>query len=88
MAEMQAKLRSDLEIHPESDSGIIIKDPITRRFYRFSPVQASVLDHLDGNTDPAVIASAVSQKHQTEVLDEQIKDFIEKLRLLLLLDHP
>lgn len=88
MAEMQVKLRSDLEIHPESDSGIIIKDPISRRFYRFTPVQASVLDHLNGSADPGTIASAVSQKHQTEVLEEQIQDFIKKLRNLLLLDHP
>jgi putative peptide zinc metalloprotease protein len=88
MAQIQAKLRSDLEIHPESDSGIIIKDPISRRFYRFTPVQASVLDHLNGSMDPRTIASTVAQKHQTEVLEKQIQDFIEKLRILLLLDHP
>jgi multidrug resistance efflux pump len=88
MAEMQAKLRSDLEIHPESDSGIIIKDPVSRRFYRFSTVQASVLEHLDGKTEPSAIALAVSQKHKTEVLETQIQEFIGKLRTLLLLDHP
>ena len=34
------------------------------------------------------IASIVSEKHQTEVLEEQLKDFAGKLQTLLLLDHP
>jgi putative peptide zinc metalloprotease protein len=88
MEETHQKLRSDLEIHPEADSGVIAKDPITRRFYRFTPVQASVLDLMDGRHDFASIARIVSQKHQTEVSQEQLRDFSSKLRALLLLDHP
>jgi putative peptide zinc metalloprotease protein len=88
MTETHAKLRSDLEIHPEADSGVIIKDPITRRFYRFIPVQASVIALLDGSLSLDTIARTVSEKHQTEVLESQMEDFIGKLRSLLLLDHP
>jgi putative peptide zinc metalloprotease protein len=80
-------LRSDLEIRPDADSGVIVKDPITRRFYRFSAVQASVLEFLNGNLDSAAIASIVSSKHQTEVLEEQVNDFTVKLQSLLLLDN-
>ena len=88
MEETHEKLRSDLEIHSEADSGVVVKDPITHRFYRFTPVQASVLDLMDGRHDFASIAQIVSQKHQTEVLEEQLRDFSGKLRTLLLLDHP
>lgn len=87
MAE-HGKLRSDLEIRSELDSGVIVKDPITRRFYRFAPVQASVLQLLDGQTDPGLIAAEVSQKHQTPVTEDQVRDFVGKLQGLLLLDHP
>jgi putative peptide zinc metalloprotease protein len=88
MTEAHAKLRPDLEMHSEVNSGVIVKDPIVRRFYRFSPVQASALEFMDGQRDLAVIAQAVSQKHQTEVLEEQLKEFVGKLQALLLLDHP
>lgn len=88
MAEMHWKLRSDLEIRSEPNSGIIIKDPITGSFYRFPPVQASVLELLDGQADAASIAAYVSEKHQTEVLEEQVTVFAGKLQALALLDHP
>lgn len=88
MEETHEKLRSDLEIHPEADSGVIVKDPITHRFYRFTPVQASVLDLMDGRQDFASIARIVAEKHQTKVLEEQLQEFSGKLQTLLLLDHP
>jgi len=102
MAETHYKLRSDLEIHPEQSSGeskrslgepkhslgVIIKDPVTKRFLRFSPVQASALKLLNGQMDCEAIAAEVAKKHQVEVLPKQIEEFAEKLRMLLLLDHP
>lgn len=85
---MDAKLRSDLEIRPEQNSGVIVKDPITRRFYRFTPVQASVIELLDGHNEPAAIAAEASRKHETTVTEEQVKEFAGKLQALWLLDHP
>ncbi len=93
MAEVCGKLRSDLDIHvepgssPEVSSGVIVKDPITHSFYRFSPVQASVLRLLDGRLELSRIAEIVSGKHQTEVLVSQLEDFMGKLQSLLLLDN-
>lgn len=81
------RLRSDLDIRPEAGSGVIVKDPVTRRFYRFTAVQASVLELMDGELDPASIASRVSQKHALDVLEAQVRDFAGKLRNLLLLDE-
>jgi putative peptide zinc metalloprotease protein len=91
MMETFAKLRSDLEIRPESldrDSSVIVKDPISRRFYRFTSVQATVLHLLDGSTPVSLIASLASEAHGTAVLESQVEDFISKLQNLLLLDHP
>jgi putative peptide zinc metalloprotease protein len=88
MRETHVKLRSDLEIRSEADSGIILKDPITRRFYRFVPVQASAIRLLDGSLSLEAIARTVAEKLQTEVLESQMEDFVGKLRSLLLLDHP
>jgi putative peptide zinc metalloprotease protein len=88
MAETFAKIRSDLEIQPDQTSGIIVKDPITKRFYRFPAVQASAFELLNGQQSFESIAKSVSLKHQVEALPEQIKEFATKLQTLLLLDHP
>jgi putative peptide zinc metalloprotease protein len=85
---MDGRLRSDLEIRPEANSSVVVKDPITNRFYRFTAVQASVLELLDGERSPASIAADASDRHQTEVTEEQVREFTEKLQALLLLDHP
>jgi len=87
MADAYVKLRSDLEIRTESGSGVIVKDPVTHGFYRFSAVQASVLELLDGRRGLPSIAAEVSRKHATEVTEQQLQDFAGKLRTLLLLDH-
>lgn len=88
MADTLWKLRSDLEIHSEPNSGIILKDPISNGFYRFTPIQASVLEFLNGELDLESIAQKVSQRHQTEIREEQIRDFVGKLQKLALLDDP
>ena len=88
MAEKSVKLRTDLEIRPEKNSGIIVKDPVTRRFYRFPAVQATVLERLTGLEDYDSIAADASREHGLEVTAEQIREFTLKLRELLLLDHP
>jgi putative peptide zinc metalloprotease protein len=87
MAE-HGKLRLDLEILSDPSSGVIVKDPITGQFYRFTLVQASVLARLDGRTDLSVIAEQVSEEHQNTVTEEQLREFMAKLQGLLLLDHP
>lgn len=89
MAETRAKLRSDLEMRPETpdpQSPVIVKDPLTQRFYRFTWVQARVLRGLDGLRAPAAIAAAASEECGTQVEPAQVEEFIVKLEGLLLLD--
>lgn len=91
MAETCVKLRSDLEIRPETDdpkSSVVVKDPITLRFYRFTWVQAKVLGALDGRRDAGAVAEAASEQCQVKVEQAQVEDFIGKLQILLLLDSP
>ncbi len=89
MAEACARLRSDLEIRPESSdpqSPVVVKDPVTRRFYRFTWVQACVLHCLDGSNTAAEIAEAASAVCSLQVEQKQVEDFIVRLQQLLLLD--
>ncbi len=91
MAGICTKLRMDLEIRPESsDPGAasVVKDPVTRRFYRFTPEQTSVLKLLNGWHDPCEIALAVEEKSGKSISPSQVEDFIGNLRKFLLLDEP
>jgi putative peptide zinc metalloprotease protein len=90
VGETHPKLRSDLEIRSESPqplSALLVKDPIVKRFYRFSSVQGAVLRLLDGQHDVATIAARASEECRTPVGSSQVEDFVGKLRGLLLLDH-
>ena len=86
--EKPVKLRADLEVYSEADASIIIKDPVLRRFYRFTPVQATVIRLLAADGNPQSVAESATREHRTEVLKEQVEVFVEKLRGLLLLEHP
>jgi putative peptide zinc metalloprotease protein len=91
MSETSVKVRTDLQIRPESAgpaSPVIVKDPVTRRFYRFTSVQAAVLQAFDGSRDFDTVAREVSARCQTAVEVPQLEEFAGKLRGLLLLDHP
>jgi putative peptide zinc metalloprotease protein len=91
LADTRAKLRSDLEIRPETSdpqSPVIVKDPVTQRFFRFTFVQSRVLAALDGRRDHAVIAESVSAECGVTVARNQVDDFSGKLQGLLLLDSP
>jgi putative peptide zinc metalloprotease protein len=91
MAEHHPKLRTDLEFRAESDekdAALIIKDPVTRRFYRFASVQATVLRLLDGSGTCESIAESAARQHQRMVEASQVGEFCRKLESLLLLDSP
>ncbi|MBZ5497262.1 MAG: efflux RND transporter periplasmic adaptor subunit [Acidobacteriia bacterium] len=90
LADTRAKLRSDLEIRPETSdphSPVVVKDPLSRRFYRFTWVQATVLARLDGLHNAGAVAGAASEQCQVKVETSQVEDFIDKLQDLLLLDN-
>ena|GEM_PF-361522 len=91
MAQELYRRRSDLELRPEStgpDAAVIVKDSVTRQFYRFSAIQAAVLGAMDGKQSVGAIARSVSERLAVPVTEQQIEDFALNLRRLLLLDEP
>jgi putative peptide zinc metalloprotease protein len=91
LPETFAKLRADLEIRRENSdphSSVLVKDPITRRFYRFTWIQAAVLAGLDGCQDAGAVADAAAAACEADVTRGQVEEFVLKLQGLLLLDTP
>lgn len=89
MAGTYAKLRSDIEIRresPDPQASVIVKDPVARRFYRFTWIQAAVLAGLDGTNAAHAVAETASAQCQVSVEERQVEDFVRKLESLLLLD--
>ncbi len=90
LADTCAKLRSDLEMRAESSdphAPVIVKDPVTHRYYRFTWVQAAVLRGLDGRRDAATLAAAATAECDEKVQQSQVEDFVARLEGLLLLDN-
>jgi hypothetical protein len=59
------KLRSDLVIRPQPSSGgtmVVVKDPATRRFFRFGEVEHFVAQQLDGATPLEVVRHRVEER--------------------------
>ena len=59
------RLRSGLEFSPQQNQGktfVVVKDPVTGRYFRFTENQAAILDLLRQPTDLATLTSAVSDK--------------------------
>ncbi len=86
MAEKYCKLRTELIVHSEPDGSAVVKDPIANKFYRFNPIQTSVLDLLRGQLDYATVSKVVSDKHGVEVSEAQVEEFVNKLESFCLLD--
>jgi putative peptide zinc metalloprotease protein len=75
----QAKLRDDLIISPNS-AAVVVKDPTTRRFYRFGEVEYFILQQLDGVTPAHVIRQRVEAKFNGAITSGQIEQFIARLQ--------
>ena len=66
------QLRSDLEFSPQRQQGrsfVIVKDPVTARYFRFTEAQAAILALLretpgagDGSIDAPALARHASQQ--------------------------
>jgi putative peptide zinc metalloprotease protein len=85
------QLRSGLEFSPQQHQGksfVVVKDPVTGRYFRFTENQAVILDLLRQPTDLPALADAVSEKFGAPVPAATIEAFLKSLEDKWLLDTP
>lgn len=83
------KLRSDLIVSRQETAGetsFVFKDPATGRFFQFREAEHFIARQLDGSTSLDVIQRRVEEKFGASLSQETLKQFVEKLRRLGLLE--
>jgi putative peptide zinc metalloprotease protein len=83
------KLRSDLVLVEQTYRGeqsFIVKDPQTRKYFRFRPVEVMVMQSLDGSRTPAEAAAALGDAG-VRVSASAVEKFAGKLRSMGLLER-
>src|SRR5262245_7059731 len=82
-------LRSNLEFSSQQHLGknyIVVKDQLTKRYFRFTEKQQVILDLLHEPREVSWLARAVSERLGTPVSVETIQGFLASLEDKLLLD--
>src|ERR1700746_3577524 len=88
------RLRPGLEFSPQQHQGkavVVVKDPVTARYFRFTQQQAVILDLLRDpaeNLDAPALAAKVSEKLGGQVPVHMIEGFLKSLEDKWLLDTP
>jgi multidrug efflux pump subunit AcrA (membrane-fusion protein) len=86
----QVQLRQDLQQSRQQHQGktyLVVKDPVSRRYFRFTETQAAILDLLATPTDASTIAARASESVGS-VSVSTINAFLESLESKDLLDTP
>ena len=84
-------LRTGLELSPQQHQGksfVVVKDPITSRYFRFTESQAVILSFLHEPVTAATLAERVSEKLGGTVPTTTIEGFLKSLEDKWLLDTP
>lgn len=84
-------LRAGLEFSPQQHQGksfVVVKDPITARYFRFTKSQAAILEFLKEPVDAETLADRVSEKLGGHVGVATIEGFLRSLEDKWLLDTP
>src|SRR4029077_5874742 len=84
-------LRQGLEFSPQQHQGksfVVVKDPVTARYFRFTETQAVILDVLREPIDAPDIAFQVSERLGGQVPLTAIEGFLKSLEDKWLLDTP
>src|SRR5881409_1261101 len=85
------QLRPGLEFSPQQHQGksfVVVKDPVTARYFRFTEAQAAILDFLGEPIDAPALALAVSERLGGSVPLATIEGFLKSLEDKWLLDTP
>lgn len=85
------QLRSGLEFSPQQHQGrkyVVVKDPVTARYFRFTESQAAILELLCDPIDATTLAVRVSEKLGGTIAAATIEGFLKSLEDKWLLDTP
>jgi multidrug efflux pump subunit AcrA (membrane-fusion protein) len=85
------RLRAGLEFSPQQHQGksfVVVKDPVTARYFRFTESQAAILDLLHDQIDAAGLAALISERLSTAIPAATIEAFLKSLEDKWLLDTP
>src|SRR5947209_3873691 len=85
------QLRPGLEFSPQQQQGksfVVVKDPVTARYFRFTETQAAILDCLRDPIDAPSLALRVSDRLGGQVPQAAIEGFLKSLEDKWLLDTP
>jgi len=88
---MTVQLRSDLQQSRQQHQGksyLVVKDPLARRYFRFTESQAAILELLVEPTTPEMVASQVAEKLGATVPAATIEAFCNSLESKDLLETP
>src|SRR6185436_16110068 len=88
----QVQLRRDLEHSHQLQQGkpyLVVKDPVTRRYFRFTETQAKLIEIFEGEPkDFETIAALASDKLNINVSPGTIEGFCKSLEEKFLLETP
>ena len=83
------KLRSDLRVSPQGvaeGATFVVKDPATGRFFRLRQAEQFIAQQFDGSAPLDVIRQRCEQKFGAPLAPETLREFVEHLRRLGLLE--
>jgi putative peptide zinc metalloprotease protein len=87
----QVKLRPDLQRSPQQHQGksyLVVKDPVARRYFRFTQTQAAILESIIEPSDAEAVAARLSEQLGGTVSSATITAFFDSLESKDLLDTP
>lgn len=85
------RIRPDLEYSTQTHQGqsvVVVKDPVTDRYFRFSGAQPTILELLAEPSDLETLARRTSARLGTDVPATTLGRFLDSLREKALLEDP
>jgi multidrug resistance efflux pump len=75
-------LRQDVIVAPDGETGRgrVVKDPRTRKFYRFGAVEGFLLERIDGRRSAVDLQIELASELGESLTLEEIQDFLDALR--------
>ena len=83
------KARGDLQYFEqviEGEDVVLVLDPVRTQYFRYNPLQAAMLQALDGTRTPEDVTALLSDRFEVEIPPVAAERFIARAKELLLLD--